>query len=155
MTATTTMTDAQAVGAIHAHHAEMAISLRERVTALAAAAEAGAPHAEAQRAVLEYLEGELLPHARAEEGALYPAGDRGATALLVRSMRDEHVNLVAHVKAFRSASGAIAAASQSAAILALFESHLHKENDLLVPALMAEESVSLARLLGGMHELLG
>jgi iron-sulfur cluster repair protein YtfE (RIC family) len=125
------------------------------VAALAEAVEAGQPHADARRAVLEYLEGELLPHARAEEEALYPAGDVGLASLLVRSMRDEHVNLIAHVEAFGSEDGAITAASRAAAILALFESHLHKENDLLIPALVADESVSLGALLDGMHRLLG
>jgi hypothetical protein len=75
--------------------------------------------------------------------------------MLVRSMRDEHVNLVAHVGAFRDASDAIGAVGLSSAIYALFDSHLHKENDLLIPTLVADPSVSLAELLGGMHELLG
>jgi hypothetical protein len=30
-----------------------------------------------------------------------------------------------------------------------------KENDLLIPALVADPSVALGALLGGMHELLG
>jgi hypothetical protein len=56
---------------------------------------------------------------------------------------------------FRRAPDAIQALSLSAAILAHFDSHLHKENDLLIPALQSDPSVSLADLLGGMHELLG
>jgi iron-sulfur cluster repair protein YtfE (RIC family) len=155
MTTTATMTDAQAAEAIRAHHSEMATTLRQRVAALGAAVQARQGHFDQQRAVLDYLENELLPHARAEEDALYPAGDIGDTALLVRSMRDEHVNLVAHVDAFRRATDAIQALSLSAAILALFDSHLHEENDLLIPALMDRPDVSLAALLGGMHELLG
>jgi len=151
----TTMTDAQAADAIRAHHAEMATTLRERVAALVAAVQARQDHLEQQRAVLDYLQNELLPHATAEEKALYPACDTGLAALLVRSMRDEHVNLIAHVDAFRDASDAIQAVALSSAIMALFDSHLHKENDLLVPALMTDASVSLSDLLGGMHELLG
>jgi iron-sulfur cluster repair protein YtfE (RIC family) len=112
-------------------------------------------HFEQQKAVLDYLQNELLPHAAAEEKALYPAGDAGLTTLLVRSMRDEHENLIAHVEAFRDASDAIQAVALSSAILALFDSHLHKENDLLIPALQADPTVSLTELLGGMHELLG
>jgi iron-sulfur cluster repair protein YtfE (RIC family) len=149
------MTNERAADAIRAHHAELAATLRQGVTALVAAAQARQPHADAQRAVVEFLDSELLPHASAEEQALYPAGDGGGTAMLVRSMRDEHVNLVAHVDAFRSEADGVAAACAASAILALFESHLHKENDLLIPALVADPSVSLADLLGGMHELLG
>jgi iron-sulfur cluster repair protein YtfE (RIC family) len=104
-----TMTDAQAEQAMRAHHSEMATALRQRVAALGAAVQARQGHFEQQKAVLDYLENELLPHAAAEEQALYPAGDTGLTALLVRSMRDEHLNLIAHVDAFRNASDAIKA----------------------------------------------
>lgn len=151
----TTMTNAEAAAAIRAHHDEMATILRDRVAVLTDAVRAGEAHADAHRAVLEYLETELLPHAAAEEQALYPAGDTGIAAMLVRSMRDEHVNLVAHVDAFRTTSDGVDAATGASAILALFDSHLHKENDLLVPLLVADPNVSLADLLGGMHELLG
>jgi iron-sulfur cluster repair protein YtfE (RIC family) len=150
-----TMTDEQAAGAIRDHHAELAAELRERVAGVGDTVRARQSHAAAQRALLDYLEEELVPHARAEEEALYPAGDTGATAMLVRSMRDEHVDLVKHVDALRRAPDAVAAVALSSAILALFESHLHKENDLLIPALVEAPGVSLARLLAGMHELLG
>lgn len=150
-----TLTDAQAAEAIRAHHEEMAATLRQRIAALVAAVEAGEPHAEEQRGVLEYLDGELLPHAAAEEQALYPAADTGLAALLVRAMRDEHVNLIAHVEAFRRVRSALQAVAISSAILSLFESHLAKENDLLIPTLAADPNVSLGAVLGGMHELLG
>lgn len=151
----TTLTNAQAANAIRAHHDEMATTLRDRVTVLTSAVRAGDGHEAAAGAVLEYLDTELLPHATAEERALYPAGDTGMAALLVRSMRDEHVNLIAHVGAFRTATDGIDSATRASAILALFESHLHKENELLVPLLVADPNVSLSDLLSGMHELLG
>ena len=150
-----TMTDAQAAEAIRAHHAGMATRLRRRVAALGAAVQTRQSHFEQQRAVLEYLQNELLPHAMAEEQALYPAGDTGLTALLVHAMRDEHRNLIAHVEAFGNATDAIQAMGLGSAILALFESHLAKENDLLIPTLVTDPNVSLVELLGGMHELLG
>lgn len=145
-----TLTDAQAAGAIRAHHAELAAELRRRVLAVGAAGGT----AETASDLLDYLDRDLLPHAMAEEQALYPAGDSGETALLVRAMRDEHVGLIAHVDALRTASG-IEAIGISRAILALFESHLHKENDLLIPALADDPEISLGDLLSGMHELLG
>lgn len=150
-----TMTDAQAAEAFRSHHAEMETSLRKRVAALGASVQTRQSHFAQQRAVLDYLENELLPHAAAEEKALYPAGDTGLAALLVRAMRDEHRNLIAHVEAFRDATDAIQAMGLGSAILALFESHLAKENDLLIPALVADPNASLGELLDGMHELLG
>ncbi len=150
-----TMNNAQAAEAIRAHHGEMATTLRRGVAALGAAVQARQGHFDQQQAVLDYLDHELLPHAAAEERTVYAAADVGPAALLVRAMRDEHVNLIAHIDAFRKASDAIQAVALSSAILALFDSHLAKENDLLIPALQADPSVSLAELLDGMHELLG
>ena len=149
------MTDAQAADAIRAHHVQMQAELRARVDALVEAVRGGEPHADAQRRVLDYLRGELLTHARAEEGALYPAADSGIAAMLVRSMRDEHENLVAHVDDLGNATDGLSAAIIAASCRALFESHLHKENDLLVPALIADPRVSIGDLLAGMHELIG
>jgi len=148
-------TDDQAAAAIKAHHDELRGGLRERVVALRSTIQAGMAHGEAQQAVLDYLEQELLPHAMAEEEALYPAGDIGVTALLVHAMRDEHRNLVAHVAELKETVDGVEAATTASAIQALFESHLSKENDLLVPALVADPRVSLGELLGGMHELVG
>ncbi|HET8777071.1 MAG TPA: hemerythrin domain-containing protein [Candidatus Limnocylindria bacterium] len=149
------MSDEQAVDAIRAHHTELQSELRKRVTALEESVRRGEWHGDAQRSLLEYLEGELLPHASAEEQALYPAGDSGLTALLVRAMRDEHRTLIARVSALREATDAVAVATTAAAILALFESHLTKENDLLLPALAGDASVDVGSLLAGMHELVG
>jgi hypothetical protein len=47
------------------------------------------------------------------------------------------------------------AAAAARALSALFAVHLAKENDLVVPLVMAGEDVSLAGLLEGMHELIG
>jgi iron-sulfur cluster repair protein YtfE (RIC family) len=149
------MSDEEAVAAIRTHHAELQADLRERVTALEDSVRRGEWHGDVQRSLVEYLDGELLPHASAEERALYPAGDSGLTGLLVRAMRDEHRTLIAHVSELRTATDAVAVAATAAAILALFESHLTKENDLLLPALAADESVDVGSLLAGMHELVG
>lgn len=151
----TTLNDPQAAHAIRAHHAEMAGELRRRVDGLVAAVAGGSSHVEAQDKVLEYLDEEVIPHAAAEEKALYPAGDTGPAALLVTSMRAEHVNLIGRVASLHENTDPIRAAAAAFAILALFESHLYKENELLVPTLVADTGVSLAVLLGGMHELLG
>ena len=150
-----TLTDAESAGAIREHHAELQNALRERVAALRHAVQPGQSHEPAQRAVLAFLDTELLPHAAAEERSIYPAGDRGLTALLVQAMLEEHRNLIAHVASLRESAEAIDAVANARVIQALFESHLSKENDLLLPALVADASVSLGALLGDMHEILG
>jgi iron-sulfur cluster repair protein YtfE (RIC family) len=150
-----TLTDAEAAVAIREHHVELQAALRERVVALQDAVRDGHSHERLQRAVLAFLDTELLPHAAAEERSIYPAGDRGLTALLVKAMLEEHRNLIAHVASLRKSTDAIEAVGIASAILALFESHLSKEKDLLLPALVADPGVSLGALLGGMHEILG
>lgn len=149
------LADEDAAAAIRAHHVELNADLRTRVAALRDAARSGTGHASARDAMIAYLDGELLPHAAAEETALYPAGDAGVTAMLVRAMRDEHRNLVGHVGRLRNTTDALDASTGATVILALFESHLSKENDLLIPALVTNPDVSLADLLRGMHELVG
>jgi iron-sulfur cluster repair protein YtfE (RIC family) len=150
-----TPTDAESANGIRAHHAELQAALRERVVAFTDAVRSGQAPQPAQRAVLAFLDTELLPHAAAEERSIYPAGDRGVTAMLVQAMLAEHRNLIAHVAGLRESADAIEAVGSATAIQALFESHLSKENDLLLPALMADPSVSLGELLSGMHEILG
>jgi hypothetical protein len=105
--------------------------------------------------MVEFLDDELLPHAAAEESVLYTAGDRDPTALLVRAMREEHVSLKTWVPHLRGAADGLTAASTALAIEALFETHLWKENELLLPALLTNPAVDLGEALLGMHDLLG
>jgi Hemerythrin HHE cation binding domain len=147
--------DMEAAAAIRAHHDELRDTLRVRVGDLRDAVRAGRSHVLSERAVIGYLEDDLLPHAAAEETALYPAGDTGLTALLVRAMREEHKGIVANVGRLRGTADGLEAVATASAILALFEAHLWKENELLIPALIADPNVSLGELLSGLHELVG
>lgn len=147
--------DLRAAEAIRAHHVELHDTLRTRVVELRAAVQSSRPHDAAQRALVDYLETELLPHAMAEEATLYTAGDTGLTALLVRAMREEHKGLIARVGTLRATDDGFVVATEATAILALFETHLWKENELLIPAFVADPNVSLTELLHGMHELVG
>lgn len=151
----TTPTPFETAEMIKRHHVQLHDGLRERVDALRAAVREGAPWEPPRDEVVGFLEGEILPHARAEEQTLYRAADTGASALLVQAMLVEHVDLVGRFGELRAAADPIDAVSQGSAILALFESHLGKENDRLIPALLARPDVSLAELLEGMHELVG
>jgi hemerythrin HHE cation binding domain-containing protein len=150
-----TMNDQQAADAIRAHHDELQAGIGGRVATLEDAVRANAAWLPAKDDVLAFLETELLPHAAAEERALYPAGLVGRSEMLVSAMIDEHRSIVAQVDALRQAADPIAAVAAASAVLALFTSHLAKENDRLIPVLVADPAVSLETLLGGMHELLG
>ncbi len=148
-------TGLDAAASIRAHHEELHDGLRMRVIALVAAVRDASDAGPATDAVLAFLDGELLPHAAAEERTLYRAADSGPSALLVEAMQAEHRDIVARVDGLRHVDEPLEAATAASAILALFESHLAKENDRLIPALLVRPDLFLGDLLAGMHELVG
>ena len=150
--------DAQAVEAVRSHHAQLAGALAVQVEALLDAASRGDLPAAgaASDALVRWCDGELIPHALAEEQAMYPRAREDARArLLVDAMLAEHHDLVALVEAIRQSTGPVRAAASAQALRSLFDSHLVKENEQILPLLAESGEVSLAVILDGMHELLG
>lgn len=150
--------DAAAVERVKEHHAHLAGALTAQVEALVTAAAGGhLTKAEAaRRALAEWCQQDLVPHAMAEEEALYPPAHRRLEGrLFIDGMLGEHQvihDLVAEVAA---AADPVRAAAAARALLVLFQSHLEKENELVLPLLSADPEVAVADLLAGMHELLG
>jgi uncharacterized protein (DUF2249 family)/iron-sulfur cluster repair protein YtfE (RIC family) len=154
----TSAADAEAVEAVKNHHAQLAGALAVQVEALVEAAARGdLPGAgAASDTLVRWCDAELIPHALAEEQAMYPQAHEDLRArLLVDAMLAEHHDLVALVEAIRQATGPVRAAANAQALRSLFESHLVKENEQILPLLAASGDVSLAVILEGMHELLG
>jgi uncharacterized protein (DUF2249 family) len=150
--------DQRAAEAVVRHHTQLAATLAGHVTELLRAAELGSPEQTWQRrdALAQWLHGELLPHAYAEEAALYPvAADQPKGRLLVKGMLDEHRLIAALVTELEQASSPVAAAAAARALHAVFGTHLTKENELVVPLLAGAAEVSLANLLDGMHDIIG
>lgn len=155
-----TSEDAAAVEAVRNHHAQLAGGLAARVLRLLAAAEtAGSAPGTGQSAtddLVAFCRSELLPHAVAEESALYPTARADLRArLLVDAMIVEHGTLASLVDQIATAPSVIEAAATGVALRVLFEEHLYKENDLVLPLLAGSTDVSLAAILHGMHEMLG
>jgi len=149
----TSEADAEAVAAVEQHHAMLAGSLATLVERLVTA---GAVWQPARDELVAWCRGELVPHALAEEKTLYPAGasfDRAR--LLVDAMVAEHGVIVRLVEDLAGATDPIRAAGTAMALQTLFETHLAKENDQVLPLLTQSPGVDLAGLLAGMHELLG
>jgi len=147
--------DAAALETIRQHHAELAGRLAAHVGVLMSAPTAldGTSPAQARAATLQFCTGELLPHAAAEERAIYSVAARSLPLrLLVEAMAGEHRVLERLVLDLGSAADPVRAAATGWALRVLFDTHLEKENDLLLPALAADPKVSLAELLVGMHE---
>jgi uncharacterized protein (DUF2249 family) len=150
--------DHRAAQAVVGHHAELAAALDGHVSALIEAASIGSSRLTWQRRdqLVAWLRAELLPHAAAEEAGLYPAAAAQPDGrLLVDGMLAEHQAITAVVAELEAAASPVDAAVAARALSALFAVHLAKENDLILPLLLAAEQVSLAGLLEGMHELLG
>ena len=158
-----TAEDAVAVEAVRNHHAQLAGGLAARVAGLLASAQkSGSPQSStaagesARSGLVAFCREEILPHALAEESGLYPAARADPRArLLVEAMITEHGTLASLVDQIAAVGSVIEAAALGVALRVLFEEHLSKENDLVLPLLAASSDVSLAQLLDGMHEMLG
>src|SRR5450759_1459511 len=153
----TSAADARAVEAVKNHHAQLAGTLALQVEALIdAAARGDLPGAGAETdALVRWCQGELVPHALAEEQAMYPKAHEDPRArMLVDSMLAEHRDRLALVEAIEQATGPVRAAANAQALRSLFDSHLVKENERILPLLAQSSEVSLAEILGGMHDLL-
>lgn len=154
-----TEADARAAEAVERHHAAMAGALRVAVDTMLTEARTGdsaAATEAARRDLVTWCDRELLPHALAEERTLYPAA-RSIVAgrLLVEAMLAEHTLISRLVQQLRGSADPLSLAAVAVALRTVFESHLDKENLQLLPLLAGDPTVSLADLLGGMHELLG
>jgi Hemerythrin HHE cation binding domain len=152
----TSPADVHAVEAVKNHHARLAGALAVQVEAvLEAAARGGLPGA-ASDALVRWCEAELIPHALAEEQGMYPAAHQDPRGrLLVDAMLAEHRDLFALVEAVRQASSPVLAAANAQALRSLFESHLVKENEQILPLLAESGEVSVAVILDGLHEPVG
>jgi uncharacterized protein (DUF2249 family)/iron-sulfur cluster repair protein YtfE (RIC family) len=147
--------DAAAATAVEQHHAQMAGALAVAVERLVSArSEADATAARGD--LVRWCRDELVPHALAEERAMYPAAQaKDAGRLLVAGMLAEHQVITGLVDEVADATDPVRAAAAAKALQVVFESHLAKENELVLPLLVEAADVSVADLLGGMHELLG
>jgi iron-sulfur cluster repair protein YtfE (RIC family) len=101
------------------------------------------------RAAVEFLQDHLVPHARAEEAALYPLVEElmdapGATD----TMRADHVEIVRRISALAAAIADVGAAPPTAAraeqlrgelygLSAILQLHFRKEEEVLLPVLDA------------------
>ncbi|HEY8394023.1 MAG TPA: DUF2249 domain-containing protein, partial [Thermaerobacter sp.] len=136
-------------------HSQMVKDLEHRVNALIDAVRQGRPHADAAQAVVEYAEKEILPHARAEEETLYAAGaNKPEARVLVESLTAEHEAIGRAIEDLRGTRDGVEAVASASALAALFKAHAARENEALLPVLVADGNVDLGQLLAGMHERL-
>lgn len=149
--------DQQAIAAVEHHHAQMLTRLNHLTLALIDAVDSGKKPAEhdAHALLVEWCEIELIPHALAEESAIYErARSRPEAKLLVEGLLAEHRVITNTLEELRGAQG-IRAAALATAIERLFAQHLNKENTLLLPFIVSQPDLSLVESVEGLHEIIG
>lgn len=149
----TTLLD-PALTAARTHHEDLRHRLVRHTEYLIATVATKAPHAPAQRRLMEFLHDELMPHAAAEEDLLTAAAETEATALLARAMLDEHRLLAALVGVVERATDPLDAAIAAGSLAVLFDVCALLEDQELLPAL-AETDVDLAGLFRDAPEITG
>ncbi|MDI3317793.1 MAG: DUF2249 domain-containing protein, partial [Bacillota bacterium] len=133
------------------HHAQLLAGLERRTRELVTAPEDG--WAAARQALLDYVDAELLPHARGEERTLYRQAVRlPELALLVDSLFGEHRRIAELREAVKGASSPLEASPAAGGLLEIFRLHAEKENRYVVSALAADAGTDLEALLGRLHE---
>jgi Hemerythrin HHE cation binding domain len=146
---------ARAEPGIVARHAELQQALDEWVGVLAAAAASGGPVRPARNLLRAFLADEVLPHTRAEERTLYPAGKHDPrTGLLAQALVSEHRALASRAERLAALTQPTAVAAPAEAISVLFASDVAKENDLPLPAL-ERSGTDLAALFARENHLAG
>ena len=149
-----TITDADAFEAMLAHHRTLEDQVARRVATVREAGGSNRPNEAAVAELVAYVAEEVLPHAMAEEHSIYQAaGGLPDLAGTVAEMIAEHRQLMASVGALATSQSPADAADLAGSIGALFATHVAKENDLLLPPLQADDTVSLSELLVQMHRL--
>ena len=149
-----TITETEAAEAMLAHHRSLLENVGVRVEGLSRAVAVGGPYEAAAADLVAYLADEVLPHALAEEHTVYPTvGRQDGLAGTVAEMVAEHRTLAAGVEGLADAAGGREAATQGEEIGALFAVHVARENDILLPALLADNGVDLPHVLVQMHRL--
>ncbi|GAB1516876.1 DUF2249 domain-containing protein [Actinophytocola sp. KF-1] len=147
--------DAEAAERVVLHHAELAGRLATLVRTTTRATDAAEVLGGRDRLV-DWARSELLPHAEAEERSLYPAAaQRRELAVLVQEMVAEHHAIRRLVEMLEGATSTGDIVATAGGLQAVLDVHLHKENEAVLPALVASADHSVAGLLDGMHAILG
>jgi len=149
-----TMTKDDAFNAMLAHHQQLREQVAHRVILLENVVVAGAAYDIVRAELVTYLVDEVLPHALAEENTIYPeAALRSEMATTVEAMVAEHRELAIGIERLASAANGPDAVQRALFVGALFAEHVSRENEVLLPALVADDAVDLAQLLAQMHQL--
>ena len=132
------------------HHAVLRRGLERRSGVLCEAVENGVPFERMMMTLREYITGEILSHAQAEERTLYPAAATlTGGSELVSTLTDQHRELAYLAGRLQPGTDGTEAATVAEWITTLFAGHVAKVNDLLLPALSGSDADPAALLADG------
>ncbi len=144
-----------AFDAMIGHHKALVQGVNSRVENITLAKKDGKDAGRSIGDFAAYFRAEIIPHAYAEEEVIY------ARALIypdltgiIAQMKAEHEVLIAHVTTLESLSASDITSDSIQEIASLFENHVAKENELILPRLDSDAEVGLAELLDNMHKVL-
>jgi hypothetical protein len=144
--------DAAVADELRAHHAIMIGDLHRLTAELFAAASTGDDSSAAKHELVQWITGVLIPHAEEEEATTYAAcGELSQGRLLIESMLAEHVLIRQTAAGMSEAKDPLVAATYGRVLFDIFDSHQRKENDIVLPLLVASADVSLAEVMAGAH----
>ena len=149
--------EARALEAVVHHHTAMLKRLDALTGSLVHAVKAGNAVDEhnTHGVLVEWCETDLVPHALAEENALYVGAGRTTEGrLLVETLLAEHQRIVGVIEELRVSSG-VDAAVAAGTLRGLFALHQQIENRVLLPFLAGNPVLSLAVAVEGLEELVG
>lgn len=150
-----TVTQPEALDAMLAHHRALDAAVRARVDRFIGADAGGTEAARAAAELVAYLAGEVLPHAQAEEQTVYRVArahqDLVAT---LDQMVSEHHTLAAATARLADAPDSAGAPAEAEQLASLFSAHVATENEVVLPALVADPAVDLGVVLDEMHGLI-
>ena len=148
------MTEIEAFKSMLAHHRDLEEGVAARAAAVTEAEKRGTSCSEPVGRLVAFLADEVLPHAQAEEQTIYQvAAARPEQDRLVREMVAEHRALVARADRLATLSEAPAAAEEARGIATSFSAHVARENDTLLPPLLADDQVDLPGVLEELRRL--
>lgn len=143
----TAPSEAAALEALTQHHAGLVGTVIAHATALLDASSAGSLEgaSSARRDLVLFCRGEVLPHSIAEEDTIYAlARELPGLRPLVDAMITDHRTMAELIDDLAGATTPLGASAAAHALRVLFELHVEKDGDYILPAIAESDAVSLA-----------
>lgn len=136
-----------------AHHAEMVHQLDGLTADLLTATGDTTDAAAAKQPLVAWVHEVLLPHAAEEEATTYAAAAHlPQGAALIDAMTREHGTIKQLAAAFHGSEDVSLAAGYARSLFHVFQGHQAKENEIVIPMLLAAPAVSLRAVMAAAPE---